>query len=124
MTRLLLVDDEPNLRAVMALLLERMGYTVTAVGSLDAALRALPVDIALLDVMMPDHDGFAVAAQLRAAQPALPLVFCTGFPSARVRRRAAEIGAHAVLEKPMMPDELTEALDGALSRRVRHRDGG
>ena len=94
MSRLLLVDDEADIRAIAKMALERIGgWTVTAAGSADEAVAAATAecpDVVLLDVMMPDVDGPATLERLRPLLGQdVPVIFLTAKSQHR-RRRAPE----------------------------------
>jgi CheY-like chemotaxis protein len=102
---ILLVDDNPQLLAVMAGLLRPLGYSVVSALSGQAALNlaaAHPPDLVLLDVMMPDMDGFAVTRAIREhpllAQ--LPIILVTALDDRDSRVRGFEAGADDFITKP------------------------
>jgi two-component system, OmpR family, response regulator len=78
--RLLVVDDEPNIRELLSASLRYAGFDVVTASdgreAVQVAEQARP-DLMLLDVMLPDMDGFAVASRLRAAGRRIPAVFLT-----------------------------------------------
>jgi two-component system sensor histidine kinase/response regulator len=109
--RILVVDDQPaNLRAVSALL-TRQGYEVftAASGALAIALaQECRADLMLLDMMMPDMDGFALLTEIKQ-DPALrrvPAVFLTAAHDRELLLRAFDSGAVDYVTKPFMPEEL------------------
>jgi CheY-like chemotaxis protein len=114
--RILVAEDDPDIRAVVALALGRVGgLEVTCCADGLAALEAVPSsrpDLMLLDVMMPELDGLETLARLRAdpATAAIPVVFMT----ARVQPRDLETyharGALAVIAKPFDPMTLAHQL--------------
>ncbi len=111
----LVVDDDEDVRTMVGFVLEDAGFEVqTASNGLDA-LRVLrggvDPDVILLDMMMPEMDGWAFRAE-QLKDPALapiPTIVCSAFGSPRATAR--EIGAHGYLEKPMKIDELVAAID-------------
>ncbi|MEO6698642.1 MAG: response regulator [Paraperlucidibaca sp.] len=113
--QILLVDDEPDIRALVSLILQRLGgFTVRSVSSGQAALDSLregfTPDIILLDVMMPGMDGVKVLAAMRAMPiiKRLPICFLTAKiqPADIARWRA--LGVDDVLAKPFIPAKLVE----------------
>jgi len=102
--RLLLIDDEPDIRAIATMALERVGgWDVTATGSAEeaeAALETLAPDVVLLDVMMPGVDGPATFARLRGRLEGVPVIFLTakGDPEPLLA-----LGAAGVIAKPFDP---------------------
>ena len=112
---LLLIDDEPDIRAIAKMALERIGgHTVTAAGSaaeaVIAATAARP-DAVLLDVMMPDVDGPATLERLRPVLGQdVPVIFLTAKAQTADVERLKALGAVGVIAKPFdplrLPDEL------------------
>lgn len=118
--RILIVDDEDDIREVAALSLETVGgYEVLSARSGAIALElaaAEKPDAILLDVMMPDMDGPTTFQRLRA-QPStasIPVVFLTAKVQPSERARFASLGANAVLSKPFDPLTLASELSQAL----------
>ena len=78
--RILLVDDDPGLSEVIALLLEREGYGVERAGTLKQALEAVEAkrpDLVVTDLKLPDGTGLGVIAGVRARAPRLPVIMIT-----------------------------------------------
>ncbi len=101
----LAVDDQPENLASLAEALEPLGYTVwTATGGIDAIdmARERQPDVILLDVMMPEMDGYEVCRRLKADDETrlLPVVFLTGLDSRQARLTGLETGATDFLSKP------------------------
>lgn len=130
--RLLLVDDEDTIREIAQLSLERVGdWEVIATASgqeaIEAAQREGPVDVVLLDVMMPGLDGPSTMRALRADSLGyeVPFVFLTAKLQAADRERLTEIGAAGVIAKPFDPMSLADELDRIIvgADRSASRDG-
>ena len=116
--RVLLVDDEPNIRKMVAALLESEGFETAeaANGAAGLALveREAP-DAVLLDLMMPGGpDGLATLAQLKRVAPDLPVVMMSGKANLADAVRATKLGAFQFLEKPLTPEGLLTTLRAAL----------
>ena len=117
--RVLLVDDEDDIRLVARASLERLaGWEVLAAASgADgvALARSEQPDAIVLDVMMPGMDGPATLAELRAdpATADIPVVFLTAKVQAAERRRLEELGAAGVVAKPFDPMTLAAELAAA-----------
>lgn len=119
---ILIVDDEEIIRSLVRLTLVRAGYDVLEAESGEEALdllRRRPVDLIILDVMMPGLDGFDVCRQIRrdSVAPAVPILMLSARKDARARQHSREVGANAYLTKPVNGDELLwqvrQGLDGA-----------
>ncbi|HEX9283868.1 MAG TPA: sigma-54 dependent transcriptional regulator [Gemmatimonadales bacterium] len=116
--RVLLVDDEPNIRKMVGALLESEGFeTLEAPGgaaALAAVEREAP-DAVLLDLMMPGGpDGLATLEQLKRVAPDLPVVMMSGKASLTDAVRATKLGAFQFLEKPLTPEGVLTTLRAAL----------
>jgi len=105
--RLLLVDDDDDIRAIARISLERVGgWDVVAAGSAgeaEAAAREAAPDVVLLDVMMPDVDGPATLERLRPLIGAAPVVFLTAKTQPADLERLNSLGAAGVIAKPFDP---------------------
>jgi PAS domain S-box-containing protein len=115
--RILVVEDNPDARETLVLLLESWGHQVEQAGDGESALAraaAVPFDVALVDVGLPGMDGYTVAERLRAIPSCahLHLVALTGYSRERDRHRAGEAGFHAYLVKPVDPAHLSRVLGG------------
>jgi len=122
--RVLLVDDEPSVLAVMRETLLSWGLQVKACGSADAAERIFErapgeIDLLVTDYAMPGVTGIELAARLRQRRADLPWLLCTGFADADSISRARQWDASAVLKKPIEREELRAAVQAALARRAR-----
>ena len=118
--RILVVDDHRKIREPLATLLRRAGFDVRAADGAQAmalVLRHEPIDLVLLDVMLPDGDGFALCRALRAAGgPAVILLTAMG--ETRDRIAGLNLGADDYIVKPFEPDELIARIHGVLRRVV------
>ena len=119
--RILVVDDEPAITDLLSTALRYMGYQVTAaatgLGALEAAAAMSP-DLVVLDVMLPDIDGFEVCRRLRAARDFVPVIFLTARDREDDRVTGFVRGGDDYVTKPFSLEELTLRI-GALLRRVR-----
>ena len=116
---LLLVEDEPRIRRVLRLALEDEGYLVSeAANGLDAlaALRREPPDIVLLDLMLPDRDGFTVCREIRRTSD-VPVIMVTARTGSQDVVAGLEAGADDYVTKPLVAKELSARIR-ALLRRV------
>ncbi|KAB2873337.1 MAG: response regulator transcription factor [Burkholderiaceae bacterium] len=120
-TRLLLIDDDARLTAMVADYLSANGFDVQAAGSLAAGrelLRQGPFDALLLDLMLPDGDGLDLTRELRADARTrrLPLLMLTARGEPPDRIVGLEIGADDYLPKPFEPRELLARVKALLRR--------
>jgi two-component system nitrogen regulation response regulator NtrX len=115
--RILLVDDEANIRRMVGALLQGEGYDIDEAADGTQALsvaRNAPPDAVLLDLMMPGGpDGLQTLEQLRQAFPDLPVVMMSGKASLSDAVRATKLGAFQFLEKPLTPEGLLVAVRSA-----------
>ena len=118
-TTLLLVDDEENLRSMLSAALRYNGYHVVAAadgaGALNAVEEHRPAAV-VLDVMLPDIDGFEVCRTLRARGDNTPVVFLTAVDSTADTVRGLTVGGDDYLAKPFSLEELVARLDAVLRR--------
>jgi DNA-binding response OmpR family regulator len=117
----LLVDDEPNIVELARLYLERDGFRTAAVGDGPAALRAVdrePPALMVLDVMLPQLDGFEVCRRVRAKSD-LPIIMLTARDEDIDKILGLELGADDYLTKPFNPRELVARVKAILRRAER-----
>jgi two-component system alkaline phosphatase synthesis response regulator PhoP len=122
--RVLVVDDEAEVRSVLARLLDLLGYSADEAASGQQALEMLrraPYDVLVLDIRMPGMDGVEVMERARQTYPGLPVVFLTGY--ATLESAVAAVKAHAAdyLFKPAGIHELADAVASALRERTHGR---
>ena len=128
--RVLLAEDEPQVRAIAARTLIAAGFDVVqaANGALGLALlkaQTQPLDVLVTDVSMPEMTGPELARAALALQPNLGLVFMSGYPEAMRRTSPDEFVGAAFLAKPFAPQDLIEAVsERAANRRAQLRDHG
>ena len=118
-SRILLVDDDPTVRAVVERYLQRAGYAVHAVGDGRVALekvRELPIDLAILDVMLPGMDGLSVLRTLREEGDETPVILLTARGEEVDRVGGIELGADDYVVKPFSPRELVARATMVLRR--------
>ena len=119
--RLLLCDDSPVERLALAHFLRRTGYAVDEAGDGEAAILHIkhrPVDAVLLDLNMPDVDGFAVLSYLQEHRRALPVILLSGMPLHRIQHKIKDLPTPELpplLIKPIDPDQLLTLIELQLS---------
>jgi two-component system OmpR family response regulator len=118
-TRLLLVDDEDNLRSMLDAALRHSGFDVHPVANGREAIAAVPVvqpDLIVLDVMLPDLDGFDVCKRLRSSGDRTPVLFLTARDATEDKVRGLTLGGDDYLVKPFSLDELVARITAVLRR--------
>ncbi|MDO5503335.1 MAG: response regulator transcription factor, partial [Actinomycetia bacterium] len=122
--RLLVVEDEPNIRELLATSLRFAGFEVevaeNGVQAIEAAERNHP-DLCVLDVMLPDMDGFAVTRRLRESGRPLPIVFVTARDSVDDKVKGLTVGGDDYVTKPFSLEEVVARIRAVL-RRTRPDD--
>ena len=119
MPKVLLVDDERNLRGTLARALKLEGYATLEAEDGEQALQRLaeePVDAVLLDLQMPGRDGFSVLETLRERGTDVPVIVLTAHGTIEKAVRAVQLGAADFVEKPPSTERLLVALENALRR--------
>jgi NtrC-family two-component system response regulator AlgB len=118
--RVLIVDDEKNIRATLSLCLEQIDCEVTAAASADAALAALaqrPYDLAFLDLKLGATNGLDLLPQLLNRAPGLMVVIITAYGTIDSAVEAVKRGATDYLPKPFTPAQIRSVVDRSLDRR-------
>jgi two-component system response regulator AtoC len=125
MRRVLVVDDEENLRHMLQTLLKREGYEPVGVASVDSAVRELdnlPYDIIITDLRMPGRSGLDLVDEVRRRNLDATVVVMTAFGSKEVAIEAMKRGAYDYLSKPFEADELILLLRKAEERERLYRE--
>lgn len=121
MAHVLVVEDDPATREVLALYLQAAGHTVTSaehgLDGLQKAVAATP-DLIVSDINMPKLDGFGLLSAVRGnSQTAeIPFIFLTMFDDRETFRRAMGLGANDLINKPIKRDELMDTVNARLAR--------
>jgi CheY-like chemotaxis protein len=121
--RILIVEDDPGIRAVMSRQFRRSGYQVEQAGGAEEALQRLQhvgdrFDVVVTDVHLPGESGVELARRIRGAYPEQPVVFMTGDNDAAIARQALRQGAAGFLLKPFEFAELETVVKKAAVRVV------
>ncbi len=117
-TRVLIIDDDERLNALLATYLGRFGFVVRAASHPEQGLRILKADppaIIILDVMLPDVDGFTICRKIRESCR-IPIVMLTARGDVMDRIVGLELGADDYLAKPFEPRELLARMQAVLRR--------
>jgi two-component system, OmpR family, response regulator len=117
--RILVVDDEPNIADVVAMALRFQGFTVETVHNGQSAISAVnsfKPDLIVLDVMLPDLDGFEVASRLGGPRGRVPVIFLTARDATEDKIRGLSIGGDDYVTKPFSLEELVARVRTILRR--------
>ena len=123
MTRVLVIDDEPDLRLLARLVLEQAGFDVEEADDGDSGLDALearPTDIVLLDLRMPRMDGWTVLDKLRSTGRlnTLAVIVVSAHAAGDAAARALELGCRGYLQKPFTASQIIDIIEGARAGRA------
>ena len=120
-SRIFVVDDEPRLRDSLKILIEQKGYTVETAENGIEALKVLSqdrFDLFLIDIHMPEMDGFQLMEQIFEQQADALLVMMTGMSSVETAVKALKKGAYDYLRKPFDNADLIKTIDNALAHKA------
>ncbi|MEC8984238.1 MAG: response regulator transcription factor [Candidatus Neomarinimicrobiota bacterium] len=119
MKNILIVDDEPDIRAILRYNLEKEGFSITEAVDGNDALDKLSkdLDLAILDIMMPGKDGYDVCRKIREQGNTLPIVFLTAMDREFDEVKGLEVGADDYVRKPFSPKMLIARIN-AIFRRI------
>jgi len=125
--RIVIIEDEPDIVELVRYSFRKEGFQVESFGSGKAGLEHLQrraADLLLLDIMLPDQDGFDICRRLQAEERlrTLPVIFLTAKGSEMDRVLGLEIGADDYVVKPFSPRELVARVKAVLRRGDRHAD--
>ena len=129
MARILIIDDEEDVRAALVHILERDGHMVVEAGDGNEGLRRFretPTDLVITDILMPDKEGIETIKDLRKIAPDLKIIAISG--GGRIMNTsfldlAEMLGADMTLKKPFQIDQFCKAVDDCLGAARRAQDG-
>ena len=119
MARILIIDDEQNMRRILTLILQEAGHVVSEANGVTSALSMLatePFDLVISDKKMPDGDGFDVLRFCRENEPSLPVVILTALATVELAVEAMQAGAFDFISKPFVPEVVTAVAKRATER--------
>jgi DNA-binding NtrC family response regulator len=119
MARILIIDDEQNMRRILTLILQEAGHDVVDAAGVRSALATLATDqfdLVISDKKMPDGDGFDVLRYCRENAPSLPVVILTAVATVELAVEAMQAGAFDFISKPFVPEVVTAVATRATER--------
>jgi CheY-like chemotaxis protein len=117
MNKILVVDDEKNIRDCLSMVLSFMGFEVAAASSGNEGLNLFlksSFDLVLTDLQMPDMDGWALAFNIKEESPDTPVVLMTGEERGGVLERLKGSGIDSVVFKPLLLEDIQKTVQNAL----------
>jgi DNA-binding response OmpR family regulator len=111
---ILVVDDDPAIRALLATILEESGFRVVTAGEGGEALTAVseyPFDLVITDLVMPDHEGIELIRRLKKRYAHLKIIAISGAFGSEILDAARMLGADATLAKPLSANALLLCID-------------
>lgn len=125
--RVMVVDDEPEIRKLVKLALNKVGYEVLeaedgekAIQTLNTGENRLMLDVIICDIRMPKINGMEAIAYFRAEYPRVPLIVLTGFPDTEMAMSLIHQGVVDYLVKPVEAEKLRSAVARAMEMREIH----
>jgi DNA-binding response OmpR family regulator len=125
---ILIIDDEPNLRRTLSVILQKAGYQVTSAAGASEALQNLitgAYDLVFLDIRMPEMDGMTLLPKIKALYPEMPVLILTAHATLETAMLAVRQGASDYLLKPIDPGKILARVEEVLSTQkqpVRRRE--
>ncbi|BBI35645.1 response regulator transcription factor [Cohnella abietis] len=119
MVKILIVDDDPNIRSLMRLYLKNEGFDVTeADNGVDAhaIVKGPGIDLVILDIMMPQMDGWDLCIEIRKSDPEIPLLMVTAKGESGNKIKGFQLGTDDYMTKPFDPAELVMRVKALLKR--------
>ncbi len=123
--KILIVDDEPNIRDLLTTSLRFAGFAVRAVGNGAQAISAVldeEPDLIILDVMLPDMNGFGVTKRLRASGYTAPILFLTAKDDTEDKITGLTVGGDDYVTKPFSLDEIVARIKAILRRTMQDEE--
>lgn len=120
MAKILLVDDEPNIRWTMAEMLKREGHEALSAADFDGALSIIErerLDVVVADIILPGRSGIEILKAVNRHDPSIPVIMITGEPSVSQTREIVRAGAYDYIVKPATRDALMRAVSNAVEKK-------
>jgi DNA-binding NtrC family response regulator len=122
MPRILVIDDQKDVRAMIAIVLRVKHFEVVEAESAAAGLKIFEesrFDLAIIDIFLHDASGFDVIARMRDLAPGLPVVAISGMTTLDAASQSADLLNVVCLQKPFRPNDLIDAIETACGRAQR-----
>jgi DNA-binding NtrC family response regulator len=117
---ILIVDDDPSIRKVLAAILEEKGYKVDTAETGKIAIQKTKTkffNLALLDIRLPDMEGTELLTQMKQTTPPMIKIMVTGYPSIQNAVEALNKGANAFIIKPLNIDQALKIIENLLEKQ-------
>ena len=114
---ILIIDDEPNLRRSLGLILQRAGYIITTAADASEALHLLQAgayDLTFLDIKLPDQNGIHLLPKIKELYPDMPVLILTAHATLETAIGAVRLGARDYLLKPIDPENILNRVENIL----------
>jgi DNA-binding NtrC family response regulator len=124
-TRILVVDDDENIRKVLVAILEDEGYNVESVGTAKEGIEKTKrkfYNIALIDIRLPDMEGIELLTKIRDTTPRIRKIIITGYPTLQNAVDAVNKGADAYLLKPFDVEKVLETITLQLKKQQEEKE--
>lgn len=123
-TKVLYIEDEPFLGRIVSETLQKQGFEIQLVadgGIVIKALQEFEPDICVLDIMLPNVDGYTLCKQIRSLRPALPVIFLTALNETTDLVKGFESGGTDYVKKPFSMEELIVRINNQLHLMANHK---
>ncbi|HEY4674711.1 MAG TPA: response regulator [Candidatus Bathyarchaeia archaeon] len=123
--RILVIDDDENIRKMLTAILEDEGYTAESVGTAKKAIEKTKksfYNLALIDIRLPDMDGIKLLTKVRETTPKMRKIIITGYPTLQNAIEAVNKGADAYIIKPFDMRKVLKAIKNQLARQAKEKD--
>jgi DNA-binding NtrC family response regulator len=118
--RILIVDDDENIRKVLLAILEDKGYDIEAVGTAREAIKKTDkkfYNLALIDIRLPDMEGIDLLTKIRDTTPRMRKIIITGYPTLQNAVEAVNLGADAYIMKPFDVEKVLSTISEQLRKQ-------
>ena len=118
--RILIIDDDENIRKVLTAILEEEGYIVDSVGTAKKAIAETErqfYNLALIDIRLPDREGVELLTRMKDTSPRMRKIIITGYPTLANAVRAVNKGADAYIIKPFDMEKVLKTIDEELRKQ-------